>query len=36
MLTAACDRDMYSGWGGIVYIVTADKIDVQFLKTKQS
>lgn len=26
ILTSACDRDMLSGWGAIVYIVSKDGI----------
>jgi 20S proteasome subunit beta 3 len=36
IITSACDRDMRSGWGGIVYIVNKDGIKTEFLKTKQS
>ena len=36
ILTSACDRDMLSGWGGIVYIVSKDGITTEYLKTKQS
>lgn len=34
ILTSACDRDMYSGWGGIIYMMTQDGIETTFLKTK--
>lgn len=36
IITSACDRDMLSGWGGIVYIVDKDGVHTEFLKTKQS
>lgn len=36
IITSACDRDMRSGWGAIVYIVNKDGIKTEFLKTKQS
>ena len=36
ILTSACDRDMLSGWGGIVYIVNKNGISTEFIKTKQS
>uniref|UniRef100_T1JN02 Proteasome subunit beta n=1 Tax=Strigamia maritima TaxID=126957 RepID=T1JN02_STRMM len=33
-LVNACDRDAISGWGGIVYIIEADKVTVKTLKTR--
>lgn len=36
IITAACDRDMRSGWGTIVYIVNKDGVNTQFYDTKQS
>lgn len=36
LITSACDRDMYSGWGGIVYMITANGIETTFLKTKET
>jgi len=36
ILTSACDRDMLSGWGAIVYIVSKDGVTTEFIKTKQS
>ena len=36
IITAACDRDMRSGWGAIVYIVNKDGIKSNFIQTKQS
>jgi 20S proteasome subunit beta 3 len=36
ILTSACDRDMYSGWGGIVYLITKEGIKTTFLKTKET
>ncbi len=36
IITSACDRDMYSGWGAVVYIVTKDGITTEFHKSKQS
>ena len=36
ILTSACDRDMLSGWGAIVYIVNKNGITTEFIKTKQS
>lgn len=33
-LVSGCDRDALSGWGGVVYIMTAEKITVKILKTK--
>lgn len=36
IITAACDRDMRSGWGAIVYIVNKDGIRSNFYRTKQS
>ncbi len=36
IITAACDRDMRSGWGAIVYIVNKDGIVTEFIQTKQS
>jgi 20S proteasome subunit beta 3 len=36
IITAACDRDMYSGWGTVVYIVSKDGITTNFYNTKQS
>ena len=28
------DRDILSGWGGVVYVLTEDSLTVQYLKTK--
>lgn len=36
ILTSACDRDMLSGWGAIVYIVSKKGISTEFIQTKQS
>ena len=36
IITAASDRDMYSGWGAVVYLVTKDGISTTFHKTKQT
>jgi len=36
IITAACDRDMLSGWGAVVYIVNKDGIATTFHQTKQS
>lgn len=36
IISAACDRDMYSGWGTVVYIVSKKGISTTFHKTKQS
>lgn len=36
IITAACDRDMYSGWGAVVYMVTKDGVSTTFHKTKQT
>ena len=36
IITSACDRDMRSGWGAIVYIVNKNGIQTDFIKTKQS
>ena len=36
IITAACDRDMRSGWGAIVYIVNKNGVTIDFIKTKQS
>ncbi len=36
ILTAACDRNMYSGWGAIVYILNKDGVSTEFFKTKQT
>jgi len=36
VLLAGIDRDILSGWGGIVYVLTEDGITVKMLKTKQS
>lgn len=33
-LLASVDRDAYSGWGGIVYIITPDRIIERRLKTR--
>ncbi len=35
-LMGGMDRDIYSGWGGIVYTLTAEKLNVKILKTKQT
>ena len=34
ILTSGTDRDILSGWGGVVYVVTPDYIDVKYLKGK--
>ncbi|KRX07441.1 hypothetical protein PPERSA_03274 [Pseudocohnilembus persalinus] len=34
-LVSGCDRDILSGWGGVVYVLTDDKLSVKVLKTKQ-
>ena len=34
IITAASDRDMYSGWGAVVYIVDKEGIHTTFHKTK--
>ena len=36
IITAACDRDMLSGWGTVVYIVDKNGVSTQFYQTKQS
>lgn len=36
IITSACDRDMYSGWGGVVYIIDSKGVVTEFLKTKQT
>lgn len=36
IITAAADRDMYSGWGTVVYLVTKDGIKTTFHKSKQT
>ena len=36
IITAASDRDMYSGWGAVVYLVTKDGIKTTFHKSKQT
>ena len=36
IITSASDRDMYSGWGAVVYIVSKDGISTTFHKAKQS
>jgi 20S proteasome subunit beta 3 len=36
IITSACDRDMRSGWGTIVYIVTKDGVQTHFYKSKQT
>lgn len=33
-LVSGIDRDILSGWGGIVYIMSEDKIEAQYIKTK--
>jgi len=33
-LVSGCDRDILSGWGGKVYVMTKDKITEKCLKTK--
>lgn len=35
ILLSGADRDILSGWGGIVYTLTKDKVNVKILKTKQ-
>ncbi|CAD8062864.1 unnamed protein product [Paramecium sonneborni] len=35
-LVSGCDRDALSGWGGVVYVLTEQKITVKILKTKQT
>lgn len=34
VLLASIDRDAYSGWGAIVWIITKDKIIERKLKTR--
>lgn len=34
-LLAAIDRDIFAGWGGVVYIIEKDKITKKKLKTRQ-
>lgn len=34
-LVSGMDRDIYSGWGGIVYVMTEKSIEAKYLKTKQ-
>jgi 20S proteasome subunit beta 3 len=36
IITSACDRNMRSGWGTIVYIVNANGVQTHFYHTKQS
>lgn len=36
IITAACDRDMYSGWGAVVYIVSKKGVSTTFHKSKQT
>ena len=36
ILMGGMDRDIYSGWGGIVYTLTPEKLNVKILKTKQT
>ena len=28
------DRDIMSGWGGIIYVMTPEKLDIKYIKTK--
>ena len=34
VLVSGCDRDILSGWGGQIYLMTEDKVTVKCLKTK--
>lgn len=34
VLVSGLDRDIMSGWGGIVYIITPESIEAKYLKTK--
>ena len=34
VLVSGCDRDILSGWGGIVYVLTEESINAKYLKTK--
>ena len=34
VFVSGIDRDIMSGWGGIVYVMTEDKIDIKYIKTK--
>eukprot|EP01016_Furgasonia_blochmanni_P009999 TRINITY_DN1419_c0_g1_i4.p2 TRINITY_DN1419_c0_g1~~TRINITY_DN1419_c0_g1_i4.p2 ORF type:complete len:130 (+),score=26.05 TRINITY_DN1419_c0_g1_i4:146-535(+) len=36
ILTTGADRDIYSGWGGLVYLLTPGGLEIKVLKTKQS
>jgi 20S proteasome alpha/beta subunit len=36
IITSACDRDMRSGWGTVVYIVNSRGVQTHFYQTKQS
>ena len=31
ILTAGCDRDSFSGWGGVVYILDANDLKIKVL-----
>ena len=33
-LVSGIDRDVLSGWGGVVYVMTPDKLDIKYIKTK--
>ena len=33
-LVSGIDRDILSGWGGAVYLLTEESLTVQYLKTK--
>ena len=34
ILVSGVDRDIQSGWGGITYVLTENKLDIKYLKTK--
>eukprot|EP01015_Nassula_variabilis_P010462 TRINITY_DN183_c0_g1_i7.p3 TRINITY_DN183_c0_g1~~TRINITY_DN183_c0_g1_i7.p3 ORF type:complete len:127 (+),score=35.19 TRINITY_DN183_c0_g1_i7:66-446(+) len=36
ILVSGCDRDILSGWGGVVYVLTEDGLSTKILKTKQT
>ena len=33
-MVSGLDRDILSGWGGMVYVLTEDSLSVQYIKTK--
>ena len=35
VLVSGVDRDILAGWGGIVYVLTEDKLEAKYLKMKQ-